>query len=705
LGPRRAKDSPEMLLANGRTAMVSLLMRRSFAGLCFATALFVFFTSESLAQQTGSALRESLTFTAAGTGTITIQVAAGQGPGVITAMNLEFGPEGNAAADTSNPALALIFTVSTRINGVPVSRQFGADGGTEQQRFSGKVVTLIHGSATAPGYRLIVQHLTGVAAQETWTLDIASLPQAGTRVIAALDPTGGSTFAGLTPAAVCANAPGPLGTMFRQIATFSGSDGAQVAVSVGAQNAASTTAVWFEFGVDGSGMPNPVNLPAGATFAVSTVRNGNPASHTFFANGGDSGQDFGDVIVTLTPPQSAAPGLYVLTIVRQQPVPVTGETWTIAVGGMPAGLRGIITVPIGSGPTSAGALLSLAPNGACPAPVIAPGIAVAPDQVTAGDSPAVLAVTSTGGFDLNHLTTAHVSLDNTNGITNLAVSDTTATSLTLTFDSDRCAQMGPRKVLVNAHFTSLSAPFKVVHAPGQDTIAVSGVTVSNDGRNKVGIAGSSCVDLTGVSGNDISIVPPDDISNLSSVTQASPNNFEFSFDLAKCAPARARTLTVGGMSASFTPVAPGPGIDVNGAIVQRKPAVLSISAIGCVDLSQVILGQISITPNTGLGPLRLDSRGANGLQLSFDVASDAPTGGRTLAIATPNGTFSHALVVNAFRLCQPGFQCCEQDSDFGCQSCRRTCAVCGFGQHCCEFRDDDTCALCKPLSFHCPLPH
>jgi hypothetical protein len=758
------------------------------------------FGSGAFAQETGSVLGQSLTFTASGTATMNFAVNAPQGTGAVTVLTLEFGPEGNNSIGDADQPIPLMFTLSTTINGQPAMQQFGASGGVDLQRFPGKIVVLSHNPPNVPGYQLIVTHTAGVVAQENWTLRVDGLPVSGVRGIAMINPTSVGTFSSLTPSVSCAAPPGPLGTLLRRTLTFTGTSVATAAFSAGQQDPNSTTSAWLEFGGEGSGTPAGFPMPASATINVTATFAGNTASHMFSPNGESDVQFGSNLKVSLLPPQPSAPGLYVLNIVRGTNVPAPDESWTLQIAGLFLGMRGTITVPTRNVSVGNAIFQSLSPIGACPAPQIQPAIAVSPSQITAGDSPRVLTVTSSGGFDLSHLTTAHVSLSDTNGISNFTVSDTTSTSLLVTFDIDKCARRGQRAVVINAHTLTVSAPFSVVHAPGQDTISVSDVSITSPGtgtsQNTVQIIGSSCVDLTGVSSSDIAITPPDAILNVSAITRSGPNTFQFTFSFNNCAAPSPRTLTIQQLSTSFTPKVSPPSINTSGKFIQGLHATMDIlaatgcvdlsqvglgqitmnpstgigpvtmvarsaseltlgfdlaldapsgsrtlsvvdgnnnnlsapfvvsactisvsdagkfiqgrhatmdilAATGCVDLSQVGLGQITMNPSTGIGPITMVARSAGELTLGFDLAADAPSGSRTLSVVAGSSTLSAPFVVSAFRVCTGNLQCCQFDPDIGCLSCRPTRPpICPVGQMCC---DDDPCAnRCTHCARLCP---
>jgi hypothetical protein len=672
--------------------------------LSLATMLSCLFVSGAFAQETGSVLGQSLTFTASVTATMNFAVSAPQSAGAVTALTLELGPEGNATVGNADQPLSLMFTVSTTINGQPATQQFGPSGGGDQQLFPGKTVILLHNPPNVPGYQLIVTHNSGVVSQENWTLKVDGLPISGVRGIAMIDPTTVGTFSSLTPSVSCAAPPGPLGTLLRRTLTFTGTSVATATFSAGPQDPSSTTSAWLEFGGEGSGTPFPMSLPAGATINVVATFAGSTASHQF-APTGESNVAFGpNLTVSLLAPQPSAPGLYVMNIVRGPNVPAPDESWTVQIAGLSSGMRGTITLPTRNVSVGNAIFQSLSPVGACPAPQIQPAIAVTPSKIRSGDSPVALTVTSSGGFDLSHLTTAHVSLSDTDGISNLAVNDTSSTSLLVTFDIDKCARQGQRAVVINAHTLNLSAPFTVVHVPGQDTIGVSNVSITAPGAaNMVQITGSSCVDLSGVSGSDIEIMPANGISNVSAITRSGPNTFQFTFWFDNCTTPSPRTLTIQQMSAAFTPAVSPPAITASGRFVQGHHAVMDIRPTGCVDLSRIGLAQIAINPNTGIGPITIAAQSVSELSLGFDIAADAPTGGRTVSVRAGNATLLADIAVSVFRVCAPNLHCCRDDPVVGCLMCRASCGTtCHTGEKCCD-TDPNTgaCTECVPITRHC----
>ena len=669
--------------------------------LAVAILLVCAFVSNALAQQTGSVLGQSLTFTASGTATMTFAVAP-QAASAVTVLTLELGPEGNSSAGSADQPLPLLFTLSATINEQPATWQFGQSGGVDQH-FPGKTVSL---SPNVPGYQLTVSH-TAVATQETWSLKIDGLPVPAVRGVAMIDPATAGTFTNLTPSASCAAPPGALGTLLKRTLTFTGTNAATATFSAGQQNPNSATTAWLEFGAEGSGTPAPVQLPGGATLNVTANFGGNTFSHSFTPTGENDVPFGSNLTASLIPPSSPASSLHTLNIVRGADTPAPDENWTVNIAGLPSNMRGAITLPTQAGSANNALFQSLAPIGACPAPHIDPAIAVTPSQITAGDSPVALTVTSSGGFDLTYLTTAHVSLSDMNGISNFAIREASPTSLLITLDIDKCAQRGQRAVVINAHNLTLSAPFTVVHAPGQDTIGVSNVSISSPGgitaENTVQITGSSCVDLSGVLASAIAITPADAaIKILTGMQKTGANTFQFTFSFDNCSVPAQRTVTVGELSAAFTPQVSPPSIRTSGNIIQGRPVNMDILATGCVNLSQVGLGQITMSPNTGISSEAIGSRSVSQLTLSFNLASDAPLGSRTLSVVTGNGPLSAPFVVSPFQTCPVLFQCCLYNPDFGCLRCLRRCPVrpCPDGLKCCE-PIADGCRRCARV---CPLP-
>jgi hypothetical protein len=677
---------------------MSFILRR-FRLLSLATMLLCAFGADAFAQQTGSVLGQSLTFTASGTATLNFAVGAPQPAGGVTAMTLELGPEGNGSVGSADPPLPLMFTLSTTINGQPATQQFGPSGGVDQLHFPGKTILLSHNPPNVPGYQLIVTHNSAVIAQENWTLRVDGLPASGVRGIAMIDPTTVGTFASLVPSALCTTPPGPLGTLLRRSLTFTGTSVATAAFSAGQQDPNSTTSAWLEFGAEGSGTPFPLSLPGGATLNVTATFAGNTASHQFTPTGENDVAFGSNLKVSLVPPQPSAAGLYVLNIVRGAETPAPDESWTIQIAGLSSGMRGIITVPTRNISVGNALFQSLSPIGACPAPQVQPAIAVTPSQITAGDSPVALTVTSSGSFDLTHLTTTHVSLSDMNGISNFTVSNNSPTSLLVTFDIDKCARRGQRAVVINAHTLTLSAPFTVVHIPGQDTIDVSNVSISSQGgvlsENTVQINGSSCVDFTGVAGSEIAVAPPDGITGISDIRRSGPNTFQFTFSFNDCAAPSFRTLTIEQLSTTFMPKISLPSIRTSGNFIQGRHTNMDILATGCVNLSQVLPDQITISPSIGISSVVIGTRSVSELTLSFDLASDAPLGSRNLSVVTGNATLSSPFVVSAFRTCS--LQCCRFDPDVGCLQCLSRCPSprCPPGLMCCD--DNPTGIICH----HC----
>jgi hypothetical protein len=72
---------------------------------------------------------------------------------------------------------------------------------------------------------------------------------------------------------------------------------------------------------------------------------------------------------------------------------------------------------------------------------------------------------------------------------------------------------------------------------------------------------------------------------------------------------------------------------------------LTVSSTGFFDLSQISTSQVAITPGDGISGLRISNPSAQSLILSFDLASTASVGQRTLSISVDDVTVSLKLAV------------------------------------------------------------
>jgi hypothetical protein len=72
---------------------------------------------------------------------------------------------------------------------------------------------------------------------------------------------------------------------------------------------------------------------------------------------------------------------------------------------------------------------------------------------------------------------------------------------------------------------------------------------------------------------------------------------------------------------------------------------LTVASNGFLDLSQIAASQFSVTPGDGVSGLRVSNPSAQSLILSFDLASGASTGQRSLTISLGDMTVSLKLTV------------------------------------------------------------
>jgi hypothetical protein len=163
-------------------------------------AVLCLWSFAAAAQQSGTMLRQTITFAGAASPEIEIVIPGPRSINSATLLLLEFGPDGNAAAA---PAQSLPPTATFTVSNGSVAKTFTpAGGGDGSQPFPGKQVDFSRPDAanTPDMFSLSVIHLTGIAdgTSERWKLTMAGLPPAGLRanglitqgVFARLSPVG-----------------------------------------------------------------------------------------------------------------------------------------------------------------------------------------------------------------------------------------------------------------------------------------------------------------------------------------------------------------------------------------------------------------------------------------------------------------------------------------------------------------------------------
>jgi hypothetical protein len=200
------------------------------------------------------------------------------------------------------------------------------------------------------------------------------------------------------------------------------------------------------------------------------------------------------------------------------------------------------------------------------------------------------------------------------------------------------------------------------------------------------ITSSGGLDLSHVTAAQVTVAPIDGISIIS-IGNATPTRAVLSLSIANCTQPVPRTLTIRDQNVTASTVFPL-------AAVQQTPRLgltpvrvtisstptLRVTSTGCFDLSGITPAQVTISPVNGISNVTVGGRSATSLDLTFSVASDAPTGNRRLIIN--NGTSVAA-----------DFAIVPRPAVFG---------RCPPAQHCCERGPLFRCNLCLPLTIACP---
>jgi len=183
------------------------------------------------------------------------------------------------------------------------------------------------------------------------------------------------------------------------------------------------------------------------------------------------------------------------------------------------------------------------------------------------------------------------------------------------------------------------------------------------------VASFGGLDLTGVTAAQVTISPSDGVSNIA-VSAVAGSSLNLSFALAICAPGGTRTLTILGAATTFQ-VTAGP----NAPLITISPTQftagtstsLTATNTGCFSLAGVATGQVSISPSTGITNMIVTNATANQLNVSFTIATNAPTGGRTLTITANNAAAAASFNISAPTTppptCPNGGRCCETNPE------------------------------------------
>jgi len=180
---------------------------RCLVALVAASAVLLSGGSITVAQQSGTVLRQTMTALATAAPAAEINISGPKSMNTTTKLFLEFGPDGNGAIPPPNPSLpaSVNFRITSSINSNVVN--FPPAGGINTAAFPNKIVALTVDQANAPGfYVLSVTHLADIpiTTTETWKLELTGLPTS-LRVMGSVDQ---GTFKSLTPIGVAAGPPG-----------------------------------------------------------------------------------------------------------------------------------------------------------------------------------------------------------------------------------------------------------------------------------------------------------------------------------------------------------------------------------------------------------------------------------------------------------------------------------------------------------------
>jgi hypothetical protein len=189
-------------------------------------------------------------------------------------------------------------------------------------------------------------------------------------------------------------------------------------------------------------------------------------------------------------------------------------------------------------PRAGAAFAQLTPPGPSQVP---PGISILPPPIAAGTS-ANLTIASSSGFDLSGVSAGQVTIDPSDGVSNINVSAVTASGLTLSFVLASCARGGPRMLTIRTNSATAAAPFQVAALPNVPLIGISPPAVAAGSSSTLTVTSSGCFDLSGVDLGQVSISPSDGISNMAVANQTA-TQLTLTFSLA-AGPAGTRTVTI-----------------------------------------------------------------------------------------------------------------------------------------------------------------
>lgn len=223
---------------------------------------------------------------------------------------------------------------------------------------------------------------------------------------------------------------------------------------------------------------------------------------------------------------------------------------------------------------------------------------------------------------------------------------------------------------------------------GPPAIAIGPAPIARGAAAALVVKSSGGLDLSGINLSRVTITPGAGISNVA-VSSAAASSAVLSFNVADCAPAGERTLTIQDQTASastvFAIAGPQlvPAISIAPARVLRSTSpTLSVTSSGCFDLSAVSVSQITITPSDGISNIAWNVTSASTATLSFAVADDAPVGSRNLVLTGSGGsvmagfTVAQKIIV-VFPPCSPGQKCCEFRNG-RCARCEPITSLCRF---------------------------
>lgn len=581
------------------------------------------------AQQSGTVLRETLTFRAQDTAAVEFNVT-GKPAGDMTLLTLEFGRDGfGATSDPVLPSTARLIVSMTLNNVTTTLSPFASTDIDVTQTFGSKSVRL---RRNAPDlYELSVTHGDAVPQRTTemWKVEVAGLPQTGLRGIAFLR---GDTFKSVSPVGACIGPASGTGTALRQAVTFFGAGAPAMDINVAAGIARDTlTTLLLELNPDGTASPGSTALTSTTRFKLSTVVNGQIVPLVIDPNAQNRVQQFPNVFpnktIHLTQPRR---GFFRLSVEHRQDVATT-ETWRLEISALPRTLRAV-------GAALNGTFRSLSPL----APCVEPRISISRPIVAAG--PSRLEVAASEGFDLSNVPVDQVKIVPPDGVSDMAISNATAQALTLSFNLASNARVGTRTLSITANNVAASDKFNVVG------ISASRSTVAT-GTSRLDINASDGLDLSNVRSQQVRITPPGDVSNIT-VSNATARRLMLSFDLAPSAQLGKRTLTVDASNVSASTDLNVVGINIAQPIVGTGPSRLEVVSSEGFDLSGIRRRDVKIDPPDDISNIAVSKATPSVVSVSFDVAGSAQVGKRALAITMGNVSVSTKFNVVGISIAQ-----------------------------------------------------